>query len=517
MSTGARSTNWTERGTRIVATNHASSASSIRSIAAILLVGVLLLAPRLGAQSLWLDEALTITPAVTATSLDDLVHRVRAMDTQPPASHLVLYALSDHSPHSEFFYRLPSFVALEVGLAVLFLAVRRLWGPSVALVATAIAQLSPFLAFYGAEARNYSLWFMLIATSALAAVHWIDAVRTRSPSRWTWALALALSNALGLWTHLFHLFVILAEGVVLVCVALAEPPGRRAQPLAILAAAETLTVLLFAPWLFVVMHAASEGTAGVGWTRPFGLGSLAYYLFAAHFGSSLGPDLRSLHAHPLSQLAGTYAVSLGLAGAAIAVTLVVYALLVRDALWRPERRWELLALVVWPVCALAGPVAYGWLKSFPLHPRHLMIVWPLLPIVLALGLTRYPRMRPLLAATLLLQLVALGNLLFDGRYAKDDERGAVRYAEQHSTAPGYVIGDVASLYVTRLEGRPKGFVDFPLGTHDVWLVDNRTWEEQSQRTRAQLKIRMRAMGMRYDGGIANFRGIVLRHWTSARS
>ena len=500
-------------------TNHGSSEapSSIRSIAAIILLGAVLLAPRLGAQSLWLDEALTITPAVTATSLPDLVRRVRTMDTQPPASHLLLYALSDHVPRSEFYYRLPSLVALEIGVALFYLFVRRLWGPSAALLATTAAQLSPFLGFYGAEARNYSLWFMLIMTSAFAAVRWVDAVRRGGGARWTWAIVLAVSNALGLWTHLFHVFVLLAEGVVLLLVLAAEPPGRRAQPLAILVGAQILTVLLFAPWLLVVAHAASEGTAGVSWTRPFGIGSLAYYLFAAHFGSSLGPDLRTLHARPLSELAGTYAVSLGLAGAAIAITLVIYALLVFDAVRLRERRWELLALVVWPACALAGPVAYGWLRSFPLHPRHLMVVWPLLPIVLALGLIRYRRLRPLVMASLLLQLVALANLLFVPRYAKDDERGAVRFAEQHSAVPAYVIGDVASLYVTRLEGRQKGFVDFPAATHDVWLVDNRTWEEQSRRTRAQLKLRMRAMGMRYEGGVTNFRGIVLRHWSSARS
>jgi len=162
-----------------VVTNHGSSeaSSSIRSIAAIILLGTVLLATRLGAQSLWIDESLTITPAVTATSLADLVRRVRMLDTQPPASHLVLYALSDHVPRNEFYYRLPSLVALEVGLVMFYLFVRRLWGPSLALLATALAQLSPFLAFYGAEARNYSLWFMLIATSAFAAVRWVDAVR----------------------------------------------------------------------------------------------------------------------------------------------------------------------------------------------------------------------------------------------------------------------------------------------------------------------------------------------------
>ncbi len=489
--------------------------SWIRSLVAVIVLGAALLLSRLGAQSLWVDEALTITPAVTATSLPDLVHRVRTMDTQPPASHLLLYALDHHVPRSEFFYRLPSFLALELGIAAFYLLVRRLWGTSVALIATAVAQLSPFLDFYGAEARNYSLWFLLIVASALAAVYWVDAVRARGVGRWTWAVALALTNALGLWTHLFHVFVLLAEGVILLCVVAAEPRGRRAEPLAILAAAQLLTVLLFVPWLLVVVHAAGEGTAGVAWTRPFGLGSVAYYLFAAHFGFSFGPDLRTLHEHPFAELARTYAIFLGLAGAAIAVTLATYASLVVDALRMPARRWELLALIVWPCSALAGPLTYGWLRSFPLHPRHLMVAWPLLPTILALGLVRYPRLRPLLAAALLLQLVALGNLLFVGRYAKDDERGAVRFAEQHSTAPAFVIGDVASLYATRVEGRPKGFVDFPAGTHDVWLVDNRSWEDQSRRTRARLELAMRAMGMRYDGGLARFRGIVLRHWSRA--
>src|SRR5262249_53066107 len=153
------------------------------------------------------------------------------------------------------------------GVAMFFLFVRRLWGPAIALLATAIAQLSPFLGFYGAEARNYSLWFMLIATSGYAATRWLDGVRARDGGRWTWAIVLVLSNALGLWTHLFHLFVIAAEGIVLALAVVAEPPERRAQPFAILVGVEVLTVLLFVPWLLVVLHAASEGTAGVSWTR----------------------------------------------------------------------------------------------------------------------------------------------------------------------------------------------------------------------------------------------------------
>ncbi len=482
-------------------------------VAAVVLVGSVLLLPRLGAQSLWLDESLTIQPAVTATSVPDLIRRVRVMDTQPPASHLLLYALSKHVPRSEFFYRLPSFIALELGIIMLYLVVCRLWGPTVALIVAASSQFSPFLCFYAAEARNYTLWLFLITTSILFALRWIEAVRAGAGSaRWAWGMALV--NALGLWTHLFHVFVLLAEGVVLsIAIVTVVPRTRRLAALAVLAGAQIITLALFTPWLLVVAQAAREGTAGVSWTRPFGVGSLAYYLFAAHFGSSLGPDLRTLHVRPLAELAGIYPVSLGLAGAMIAVTAVTYALLVVDAARIRARRWELLALAVWPLCALTGPVAYGWLRSFPLHPRHLMIAWPLLPIIIALGLVRYRRLRPLLAASLLLQLVALTNLLFVARYAKDDERGAVRFAEQHSGAGAYVLGDVAELYATRVEGRSRWFLDFVPDTHDVWLVDNRTWEGDNRRARIRLARKMTAMGMRYDGGVTRFHGITLRHWS----
>jgi hypothetical protein len=352
--------------------------------------------------------------------------------------------------------------------------------------------------------------------SALFAARWHEAARAgRGRARWGLALGLALTNALGLWTHLFHVFVIFAETAILGAAVLARPRSwrERARDLAPLAAADVLTIALFAPWLVVLWRAARGGTAGVPWTRPFALGSLAYYVFAAHFGSSFGPDLRALHTHPLSALIAAHAAAFALAAAAIAVTGLVYASLLGAAVRRRARRWELVPLVAWPLLTTVVPVAYAALRAFPLHPRHLLFVWPLLPIVLGLGLVRGGRLRPLVAAVLALQIVALGNLLFNPRYAKDDERGAVRFAEQRSGAVAYVLGDVAPLYATRAQGRGKGFTAFPPATDDVWLVDNRPWEEENHRARARLERALRAMGMHYQGGTTRFRGIVLRHWT----
>jgi len=510
------------------------------AIAAVVLIGTALVLPRLGAQSLWLDEGLTVSPAMTATGIADLVTKVRAVDTQPPASHVLLWALGAVLPHTEFFYRLPSFVAVEGGIVMLYLTSRRLWGSAVALAVAACAQLSPYLCFYAAEARNYGLWFLFITTSTYLATRWYEAARAGDRRRaWVVALALGVVNGLGMWTHLFHAFVAAAEAVILA--AAIVPSLRRAtaaarqrgsggdrrgdraglEPPSVatagsLVAAQLVTVVLFAPWLVILWRAARAGTAGVPWTRAFSAASIVYYLFAAHFGAALGPSLRTLHSAAFETILATHWLAFTLGGAAIGVTLVAYVLLVAGAVRHRERRWELVPLVAWPALSLPAPLAYAALRSFPLHPRHLLFAWPLVPIVLALALVRARRTRPAVVAALAVQVVALVNLLFNGYYAKDDERGAVRFAESRSGAVAYVLGDVASLYTTRTQGRWKGFLEFPADTDDVWLIDNRTWEEQNQQTRRRLAARMRAMHMRYSGGRTGFRGIVLRHWTRPR-
>ncbi len=499
-------------------------------IAIVIAIGSALVLPRLGAQSLWLDEGLTVWPAVTATSVADLVTKVRALDTQPPASHVVLWALGS-LPHTEFFYRLPSFVAVELGIVMLYVTCRRLWGPAVALGVGASAQLSPYLCFYAAEARNYGLWFLCVTTSVYVALRWYEAARAGDGARrWRWALVLAIVNALGLWTHLFHAFVALAEAVILAVAIVPrlrrtsaasttrrmDTASSRTATAASLVVAQLVTALLFAPWLLILWSAARTGAAGVSWTRPFSAGSLVYYLYAAHFGASLGPNLRVLHVVPFTAVFAAQWPALTVAAAAIAVTVLAYVLLIGGAARTADRRWELVPLVAWPLLSLPAPFVYAALRNFPLHPRHLLFAWPLVPIVLALTLVRSRRMRPLVLAVLAVQAVALVNLLFNGYYAKDDERGAVRFAEERSGAVAYVLGDVASLYATRTQGRLKGFLGFPADTDDVWLIDNRSWEEQNQRTRRQLATRMRTMRMQYAGGTTAFRGIVLRHWTRPR-
>ena len=481
------------------------------ALGAILILGSALLLPRLGTQSLWLDEGLTVDPALTATGLDDLLKRVQAEDTQPPASHFVLYALRGAFPHSEFFLRLPSFVEIEFGLILLYLVVARLWGARTALLTVALAQFSSFLAFHAADARGYGLWFLLAGASWWAMLRWYDSGARLGP-----ALVWAVINGLGLWTHLFHVFLMIGQLAVVAAIVVAGR-GRRvpARHLTKAVLTQLIASTLLLPLLALLLQKIAAGKpAGVGWTRPFSWGNLAYYLYAFVFGSSFGPNLHDLHAKSFSVVVGEQWPALAIAGLALATVGVLYVLLLRDAARRPDRRWELLVLVVFPAASLAGPFIYSAVSEFPLHPRHLLFVWPLVPLTLALALLRAERFRFAVAAVIALQAIAFGNLLFNPYYWKDDERGAVQFAEAHSRPNAYVLGDVAPYYCGQELGRKKNFIDFGEDTQEVWFIDNREWEPTNQRDRERLAERLASMGLREDGTYRQFRGIVLRHWTA---
>jgi len=482
-------------------------------LALVLIGGGLLMLPRLGAQSLWVDEGLTVIAVSGAQSVPDLVDRVRTLDTQPPASHLVLYALRGLVPRDEFGWRLSSFLLCEAAIVLLWLAATRLFGPTVAILAAVAAQFSPFLAFYAMEARGYALWLMACCGALYAMQRWLEA-----PAGFGWAVVWGLANALGLWTHPFHLFAMVMQMVVALTAILkgSVPAGVARRAFGTSLAAQALAVLLFLPCLFAILSRDPIGR-GVGWTRnPTGV-SVLYYPFALVFGFSFGPSLGELHTDPLRLLLGKHLLASLAAAAAFVVLVLAAALLARQAWDDPRRRALLTGTALALSAGLAGPAIYVVLRSFPLLPRHLIYVWPAVPLLEALALVRLPRLRPALLAVLALQGLALLNLLYNPAYAKDDERGAVRFALARSGERPVVLGDVAPIYAPAGRGLLRNRTDpgeaspFADAT-DVWLADSRAWEDPEGRYRARLQRTLGGLGLVDAGEDASFRGVVLRHW-----
>ena len=497
------------------------------ALAGILLLGAALHLPFLGSASLWLDEALTVVPAMRADGLASLVAEVRSLDTQPPLSHLLLYGLRDLLPAGEFGLRLPNFVGLQIGLIFLFLAIRRLRGAPTALVAVALAQVSPYLAFYGAEARNYGLWFAAVCASWWLLVCWTGAAAnaatvaprdgSRGPARAALVIAWGLVNGLGLLVHLFQLFALASQWAVIGAVAVALPrgPGRR-RLLAAGAAGTFLAFALFVPWAAILSAQAADGAAGVNWTRPPSVKTIAVLPYALALGFSWGPGLREAHTFDMSNLLRLHGVALVAAAAGLALVVMAAARLLfgRDGGGSPADR---VAFLLVPAVGVAGPLGYALATHFPLHPRHLMFLAPLVPLLLArLILAKGPG-RWAAAALVALQIGALFNLHADPAYAKDDERSAVRFAEERSTGPACIVGDVAPLYVTRATGLIEQFADLRnprlcADIVDLWWVENRPWEDPDGRARRKIERAARERGLEPVGTEGDFVGVTLHHW-----
>jgi uncharacterized membrane protein len=486
--------------------------------------GALVAAARLGSQSLWIDEAITLVPVTSANDAADLLVRVRTLDTQPPASHALLFALRPVLPANEFGWRLPSLLAVEAGVLLLALLGGRLFGPSGVLWTGVCAQVSPYLLFYAMEARNYALWFFAVAAAAYAMTRFVQAIGAGAPARAValWAIVWTLANALGLWTHFFHVFALLVQGVVLGGVGVVRRPARpAARFIAAWSAASLLgSVVLFLPWLLIALS-SQEVAQGVGWTRRLASTGLLYFPFALLFGFSFGPDLRELHERHLPQIALAHPAALLLAGAAIAILLAGIGSLTRRKRGAAEAPPAAVLYLLAPAAGLLGPALFAFARDFPLVPRHLMFLWPLLPLLQAqLALKRRP-FRGAVVAIVALQAVAAFNLLFNPTYAKDDERGAVRFAETHSGPKPLILGDAAPLYAARGIGLMKAFTD--PGSHavigseatDLWLVDNRPWEDPDGRMRDKAAQAAGRLGLVEAESDERFRGLVLRHWQRA--
>jgi hypothetical protein len=222
---------------------------------------------------------------------------------------------------------------------------------------------------------------------------------------------------------------------------------------------------------------------------------------------------------------------------ALLVVLALYALLLLAVValargrvaapsgWRTGRGLDLLhvdriAFVVVPIAGLLGPLAYALLTHFPLHPRHLMFLAPVAPVLLARLLTAPGRMRWVAIAAALVQTGALLNLSFKDVYGKDDERGAVRWAESRSIGAACIVGDAAPLYALRVQGLVEPLVDLTdpalcTGIDDLWWLENRTWEDPEGRVGRKLERLAGARGLRPLPSDDRFQGIVLHHWSRA--
>lgn len=403
---------------------------------AIILLGAALRFYRLGADSLWYDE--TVSLLLAGKPLVDMIAHT-ARDIHPPAYYLLLNLWTRLAGRTEFAAAWPSFAAGVLLLPMIYVMATRLLHRAppyrgVPLLASALAATSVFNVWYSQEVRMYTLGAGLGLAGGYAAWRLLegqmDGADVAQTQYW-WVFVLA--SALGLYTLYYYAFLLVSLAAIIAVIA-----WRNRLSLMPWIQAAGATLFLWLPWIPVAFRQSTEPPVPP-WRSLTPFAQVIYESFTVlTFGHSF--DLAGLTPQRAWLLPALAFYLWGLWW-----------------LWRQTRRHELRRFV--PLLLFGwtwGPMLLIELFSVSLrplyHPRYVFTYSPPFYIVLAAGLVgvargsrvllRFVASRRVHAATQFLLLVvllagwsglttaSLYNFWYDPHYAADDLRGGMRRLEE---------------------------------------------------------------------------------------
>lgn len=183
-------------------------------LGAILGLGAILRFYHLGAQSLWLDEALTAF--YVDRPISELLETT-LWTANPPAFYLVEWMTVQLADDSELWLRFPSAVFSTASIVVAYLLATTLLGRGAALLTAFFVAISPFEINYAQEARSYALLYLVVALSYLFFFRYL-----REGDRGSLLLWVLASSSL-VYVHYLGPLAVVAQNVLLVC----DAQGRR--------------------------------------------------------------------------------------------------------------------------------------------------------------------------------------------------------------------------------------------------------------------------------------------------
>ncbi|GAB4558735.1 MAG: hypothetical protein Kow0047_04070 [Anaerolineae bacterium] len=198
----------------------------------------------LDAQSLWYDEG--VTAQIAQKGLVELT-RWTADDIQPPLYYYLIAAWLRVAGSSEWALRFPSAIWGLLAIPLIYVLARRFFSRTAALLASALATLSPQYIYYSQEARMYTQLTTLGMFLLWAWHHAIHGQTDGQRRKW-WAVLIAVALA-ATYTHYFAFFLLVALALATAFLALAPRSSleRRAVLTEGLAAA-TLIAVGYLPW-----------------------------------------------------------------------------------------------------------------------------------------------------------------------------------------------------------------------------------------------------------------------------
>jgi hypothetical protein len=263
------------------------------ALVGVLLIAFALRAYRLGAESLWYDE--TVSVHLASKSAAELI-RHTAGDIHPPGYYLLLRSWSLLGGDTDYS---AAFLSLFFGVLIVALAHRistRVFSSRVGLVASLLVALSPYHLWYSQEVRMYTLG----AALGLIVLDALFSMLTTDPRGAVWWRAFgiyAVCGAFGLWVLYYFAFLLVAINLM---VAVWWLVARRHEDQGLLwlrrwLLAQVAVLLLFLPWMPAAWRQVIQPPVPP-WRSATGLGALAVESWSA---LSLGQSLVPAKAWPI--------------------------------------------------------------------------------------------------------------------------------------------------------------------------------------------------------------------------
>ncbi len=392
-------------------------------LGAIVLFAAVLRLWHIGAQSVWIDEYLTLEVAAPKPGYPIwqlLLHNIHG-----PLHAGAVYLFSLVSTNDGWL-RVPSALAGIVTVPLAFAWIRPRLGSGAACWGAFLLAINPLHLHYSQEIRNYSFAVLFAMAAAVA----VDRFAQTRSGRDT--VAYALCVAASVLSNFSATFSFVAQ-----VVSYLRRAGRSRVALTRLVAAALLAVILVSPWIYRVSTYVDFGRLATP-VRPgqldagerlrgdttFRPEAVPYAAFAYSVGFTLGPSLRELHdVTSIGGVVSRHGTVVAWVGALFGLLFVTG--IVRGA--RTHGRWAVVEPLLYVVIPLVATLALNWQNAKAFNIRYVLVGLPMYLALVAAGIDALrPRARAvagvLVAATC---AWSLWNHYTDSRYAKEDVRAAV--------------------------------------------------------------------------------------------
>lgn len=185
-------------------------------LAAALVVAAALRFWRLGHQSFWYDESVTV--GLLHHSLGGMLNQVPKQEGTPPLYYCLAWLWTRAFGTGEAGVRSLSALAGVLTVAVIYSTGVQLISRRAGAIAAALAACNPFLIWYSQEARAYSLLALMVSLSLLSFAHLLAV-----PARARWIVAWTLACAATLATHYYGVVAVAPEAAWLLWIHRRDP------------------------------------------------------------------------------------------------------------------------------------------------------------------------------------------------------------------------------------------------------------------------------------------------------